>query len=201
MEGAVALLARERERTAQTLKELEREEDELQQKLEGALTAAEAEPQNPVHRERGTHFQMRIQEIDNKQLSLTQELDTQSRKVEEYKGRLRSFMDEIEKLKKEQSEMVAVYVSTQQMLSLEDRLKGIGETAVDESIIAIREKVENMRARAKIAAEMGSTKTEIHDKNYEELGKQKLAESRFDELLKARMENKQGAKNKVRDLG
>jgi phage shock protein A len=203
MEEAVALLARERERTEGTLKTLDREAQELGKKLEGALSAAEAEPNNPAHREAGTRYQMRIQEIDGKQEALTQELDAQSRQVEEYKTRLRGFMSEIEQLKREQGEMVADFMSSRQVLALEDRLKGLAESAVDESIVAIREKVANLKAQAKIASEMRGTTAGGQDQAYERLGETTLAANRFDELLKARMEAKAkaGVKEKDRDLG
>jgi phage shock protein A len=201
MEEAVALLARERERTEESLKALDREEQELLKKLEGALAAAEAEPNNPAHREAGTRYQMRIQEIDAKQESLTKEFDNQSAKVEEYKTRLRGFMTEIEQLKREQGEMVAELMSSRQILVLEDRLKGLAQTAVDESVVAIREKVANLKAQAKIASELSAAEVGAHDRTYERIGEQTLAASKFDELLKARLEARAGAKEKARDLG
>jgi phage shock protein A len=201
MERAVALLARERERTEMSLKELDKEEEELRRKLEGALAAAEAEPDNSSHREAGTRYLTRIKEIDERQEALTKDLDAQSGKVEEYKVRLRSFTDEIEKLKREQGEMVAEFVSNQQVIQLEDRLKGLGESAVDESVVAIREKVANLRAQAKIATEMGGATVQAQDRAYESLGAEREAQSRFDELLKARAAQKVGVSDKERDLG
>lgn len=201
MERAVALLARERERTEMSLKDLDKEEAELRRKLEGALAAAEAEPNDPSHREAGTRYLSRIKEIDERQAVLTQDLDAQSGKVEEYKIRLRSFTDEIDKLKREQGEMVAEFVSNQQVIQLEDRLKGLGESAVDESVVAIREKVANLRAQAKIATEMGGATVHAQDRAYENLGAEREAQSRFDELLKARAAQKVGVSDKERDLG
>ncbi len=98
---------------------------ELQRKLEGALASAEAEPANPAHREAGTRYLARIKEIGEKQAALIGALDTERRKVEDYKLRLRSFTEEIGRLQKEQGEMVAEFVSTQQVIQLEDRLKGL----------------------------------------------------------------------------
>jgi phage shock protein A len=201
MEMAVALLARERERTDQALKDLDREETELQRKLEGALAAAEAEPENTVHREAGTRYAARIAEIDAKQAGLGRELDVQRKKVDEYKGKLRTFTTEIDRLKREQGEMVAEFVSSQQVIQLEDRLKGLGETAVDESIVAIREKVANLKSQAKIATEMSGSTAVAQDQDYERLGAERAAAAKFDELLKARQQAKTGAKDKERDLG
>ncbi|MBM3298893.1 MAG: PspA/IM30 family protein [Deltaproteobacteria bacterium] len=201
MEKAVALLARERERTETGLKELDREEAELQRKLEGALSAAEADPSNGAHREAGARYLARIKEIDEKQGALTQELEAQTAKVQEYKVKLRSFTAEIDKLKREEGEMVAEFVSHQQVIQLEDRLKGLGETAVDESIVAIRDKVANLRAQAKIATEMSGSTLKAQDVAYERLGAEREAQTRFDELLKARSAQKVAAGDKERDLG
>lgn len=200
MESAVAMLARERERTEQSLKQLEQEEKDLQRKLEGALAMAEKEPANSAHREAGARYLARMNEIDLKQGALAEEHEAQRARVEEYKGKLRSFTDEIERLQKEQGELIAEFVSHQQVIRLEDRLRGLGESAVDESIVAIREKVAHLRAQAKIATEMRGATVGTQDQTYERVGAEKEAASRFDELLKARVEAKPEVQ-KERDLG
>lgn len=200
MESAVAMLARERERTETGLKQLDSEEKELQRRLEGALAMAEKEPGNPSHREAGARYLARMNEIDLKQAALTQELEAQRNKVEDYKVKLRSFTDEIERLQKEQGELIAEFVSHQQVIRLEDRLRGLGESAVDESIVAIREKVAHLRAQAKIASEMRAATVGAQDQTYERVGAEKEAASRFDELLKARTEARKEVQ-KERDLG
>jgi phage shock protein A len=200
MERAVALLAREREKTEQTLKDLDREESDIQSRLEGALAAAESDPGNPVHREAGTGYLARIAEIDEKQAQLTQELEAQKTKVDDYKKRLRSFSEGIEKLKKEQGEMVAEFVSNQQVIQLESRLRGLAESSVDESLVTIREKVSAMKAQAKIATEMRHSGKELLDDKYQRMGAAKQAESRFDELLKRRSKPA-AVPEKNRDLG
>jgi phage shock protein A len=202
LEGAVALLARERERTADLLKTLNEEDKELRRKLEGALAAAEADPTNPAPREAGARYQMQLEEIEAKQAKIAQELDVQQKKVEEYKGKLRQFTGEIERLKREQGEVIAEWISSRQVLMLEDRLKGLGETAVDQSIVAIREKIANMKARAKIAGEMSTAEVTAQDTDYARMGAEQQAAAKFDEMLKARMEGKgETTKVKTRDLG
>ena len=73
--------------------------------------------------------------------------------------------------------------------------------SVDESIVAIREKVGQMKAEAKIAGEMRSSTVGAQDETYERIGAEKAAANRFDELLKARSAAKQGVPEKERDLG
>jgi phage shock protein A len=201
MEKAVAMLASEREKTAIAGNKLEEEEKELERKLEGALAMAEQEPDNPSHKEAGARYLERIKEIDAKQEELSQDLDKQTQKVEHYKTRLREFQDQIKNLKREQGELVAEYVSNQQIIQLEDRLKGLGETGVDESLSAIRDKVDSLKAQAKIATEMGEASMESQDRAYEKMGAQRAAEARFDELLKQRTKTKEGQTEKDRELG
>lgn len=201
MEKAVALLARERERTELQLKDLDKEEAELNRKLEGALAAAEREPTNASHREAGSRYLGRIKEIDLKQAQLQQDLEGQRNKVEGYKVKLRGLMDEIERLKREQGEMVAEFITNRQVIELENRLKGLAETSSDEALVAVRDKVSNLRAQAKIATEMGGATLQNQDQEYERMGQQQEAASRFDELLKARSGPKVGVTDKERDLG
>jgi phage shock protein A len=201
MEKAVALLAAQRDKTELSLKALEDEREELQRKLEGALAAAEADPTNPAHREAGSRYLSRMKEIQEKQAFLKNDVDAQQTKVWEYQTRLRSFMEEINKLKREQGEMVAEWVSSQQMVQLEDRLKGLGETAVDESLVAIRDKVAGMKAQAKVASEMRGATVEVQDETYERVGAEREASARFDELLRSRAAAKGSVKDKERDLG
>ena len=201
LEAAVALLARERERTEERLRALGLEEQDLLKKLEGALTAVEAEPGNTEHREAGIRYQTRIQEIESVQEKLSQDLELQKSKVEEYKIKLRGFKDEIERLKREQGEMIAEFVSSQQVLMLEDRLKGLSDNVVDQSIIAIREKVANIKSQVKIASEMNQAHQYSQDKKYEKLGEETLAAQKFDELLKTRQQAREGVKTRTRDLG
>ncbi|MFH0824862.1 MAG: hypothetical protein V2B18_19080 [Pseudomonadota bacterium] len=201
MQQAVALLAREREKTEQSLKQLDADERELQKKLEGSLAMAQAEPDNPQHREAGGRYIARLNEIDQKQGLLAGELDAQSKRVEEYKVKLRSFTDEMDRLRREQGEMVAEFVSSQQVIQLEDRLKGLSESGTDESIVAIRDRVSKMRSEAKIATEMRSAASSEIDVQYERAGAERQAASQFDDLLKARAGTKAAVDDKERNLG
>jgi phage shock protein A len=201
MERAVALLANEREKTETAIENMETDKSELQRRLEGALSAAESNPGDSTHREAGIRYLARIKDIEQRQATIAADLDAQKVKVEEYKSRLRSFSDEIEKLKKEQGQMVAEFVSNQQLIQLEDRLRGLGESALDESVVAIRDRVASLRAQAKIAAEMRGATVVNQDVEYERIGAEKEAASRFDELLKSRAAAKAGVPEKERDLG
>jgi phage shock protein A len=201
MEKAVALLANERSKTEMTLSDLTKEEAELQRRLEGALALADADPTNDAHREAGSRYLKRIEEIHQRKLALSADLQGQRAKVEDYKAKLRSFTGEIDRLRREQGETVADFVSAKQVISLEDRLKGLSETSVDESLVAIREKVGQLKSQAKIAGEMRESSLGEVDTAYAIAGAEREASSRFDELLKARQAAKTGQAEKERDLG
>lgn len=201
LEKVVALLGNEREKTEMIVKELEKRRSDLERKLYGTLSAAESDPKNAIHREEGTRYIALIEELDRKDSKLKEDLEYQQRKVDEYKVRLASSTGEIEKLRREQGEMMAEFVSSRQVLLLEDRLRGLSENATDESLSAIREKVAAMRGHAQVAAELRGATLESQDEFYTQIGERKLAAARFDELLKKRHVAKIEDPAKDRDLG
>ncbi len=198
---AVALLLRERDKVQGLLKTLQTEAADLQRRLEGALSKAEAEPDRIEHKEAGVRYLQRITEIEEKRKKIAEELDFQAKRVEEYKARLVTFDDEVERLRREQGEMVAEFVSNRQVLQLENRLKGLGESSVDESIVTIRERIGQMKAEVKLVTEMSGTTVRTQDDAYERAGAEKEARQRFDELLKARATENTPVPDKERDLG
>ena len=202
LQAAVATLMRERDKAESTAKNLDTEAMDLQRRLDGSLTLAEAEPDKIEHREAGVRYLQRLQEIQGRKQKVAEDLDFQTKRVEEYKGKLISFDDEIKRLQREQGEMVAEFVSNRQVLQLENRLRGLAESAVDESIVTIREKVGQMKAEVKLATEMTGTTVRARDDAYEHAGAEKEARLRFDELLKARETAvKSPTTDKERELG
>jgi phage shock protein A len=201
LERVVALLASEREKTALVLKELEKQRSDLENQLNEALLAAESDPTNAAHREEGARHIALIDAIESRIAKLKENLDFQKNKVEEYRVRLGSTTSEIEELKREQSEMVAQFVSNRQLLQLEDRLRHFSANATDEALAAIREKVAAMRGQAQVAADLRGAALDVHDEFYVRIGEKKLAEARFEELLKTRHVGKTEISAKERELG
>ncbi len=203
MFDAVAQLAAQRENTIAELKKLDDEERKLKQNLEGALTMAQKEPENEKHRLAGERYIKRMEEIDLRQDQLNKDLEMQTTKVNEYKLRLSSFQLEIKNLEREMGESVADFVSSQQIIQLENRLQGMGQSVEDEAIIAIRERIGKMKAKAKIATELGHANVDMQDREYASVGKEKVATSKFDELLKERTDKEKEIKEseEKRELG
>jgi hypothetical protein len=192
---------RERDKAEAMSKNLQAEAADLHRRLEGAVSMAQSEPDRLEHKEAGVRYLQRIQEIDERRPKVAEDLEFQTKRVEEYKSKLITFDDEIKRLQREQGEMVAEFVSNRQVLQLENRLRGLAESAVDESIVTIREKVGQMKAEVKLASEMGGTTVRAQDDAYERAGAEKEARARFDELLKARTTTKSPVPEKERDLG
>ncbi|MBN1231947.1 MAG: hypothetical protein JXA60_01150 [Candidatus Coatesbacteria bacterium] len=203
MFDAVAQLAAQRERTIAELQKIDGEEIQLKQNLEGALVAAEKDPENIKHKQAGERYIKRLDEINLRQDQLNKDLEVQTSKVEEYKLKLTRFQEEIKNLEREMGESVADFISSQQIVQLENRLQGLGQSVEDEAIVAIREKIAKMKAKAKIASELGHTNVEIQDREYAQMGKEKIASTKFEELLKQRQEKAAEIKEaeEKRDLG
>jgi hypothetical protein len=201
LERVVAILASEREKTELAIKDSEKRRAELDKLLNAVLARAQSDPNNDAHRSAGTRYLSLMDEIDRKQVKLKEDLRFQKDKVEEYKLKLRSSTSEIERLKREQSEMIAEYVSNRQLLRLEDRLRGLSERGSDASVVALREKIATMREHAKLVSEMRGATLEGQDEVYARIGNERQAAARFDELLKARSRDATEAGTKNRDLG
>jgi hypothetical protein len=201
LQAAVATLMRERDKAETMNKNLATEVTDLQRRLDGALTMAESEPDRLEHKEAGVRYLQRLQDLDERRKKVAEDLEFQTKRVEEYKAKLVTFDDEIKRLQREQGEMVAEFVSNRQVLQLENRLRGLAESAVDESIVTIREKVGQMKAEVKLATEMTGTTVRAQDDAYERAGTEKEARARFDELLKARTKTQAPVPEKERDLG
>jgi phage shock protein A len=153
--------------------------------LDGALELAAKDPANELHREAGSKYLVKLEELRGKIEQQTKDYDTLTKMVGEYKVKLASMRIQIEDLRREQAEKQVEFVAAQNTLRLEEKLQGIStRSAVDESIIAIREKIENMKAQVRVVTEMRGT--EPTSDAYAEIGAEKQAAIKFDELLRAR---------------
>jgi phage shock protein A len=168
---------------------LKKEMQITQAKLDGAIELADQEPDDLKHKEAGSKYLVRLDELKVKVAEQQKNYDNLTKMVADYKVKLIAMKVQIDDLKREQAEMQVEFIAAHSTLRLEEKLQGISTTsAVDESILAIREKVENMKAQVKVASEMRGA--EPDEAEYAEVGAEKQAQVRFDELLKARQEAK-----------
>lgn len=185
MQEGLALIMQQAARIKGLLDGFVKAEVQTQASLEGALELAAKSPGNALHREAGSKYLVKLEELRGKIVLQTKDYDNLTKMVGDYKVKLASMRTQIEDLKREQAEKQVEFIAAQNTLRLEEKLQGIStRSAVDESIIAIREKVENMKAQVRVVTEMHGT--EPGTDAYAEIGAEKQAAIKFDELLQAR---------------
>jgi hypothetical protein len=200
MQSGLAMMMQQQQRIKIMVEGLDRAETETGAKLRGAIEMADADPDNPIHKVAGSKYLVRLDEVKKKKEQQVKDLENLAHMIDDYKVKLGAMRLQIDDLKREQAEMTVEFIAAQNTLRLEEKLQGISTTnAVDESIIAIREKVENMKAQVQVVSEMRGTAQK--DDVYAEIGAEKQAAARFDELLKARQEKALEPQIKERDLG
>ena len=164
---------------------------------------AEQDPGNgALHSKAGGKYLLKLKEMKIKREQYGAELERLNSMTDEHTINLGLMRDSIKDLQREKAEMAAEYMAHRNTLRLEEKLSGVATSGVDQAIVAVREKVENMRAQVQIAHEMRGVTSQ--GDVYAEIGAETNAVSEFERLLQAR-EAAQSTptlvENKVRDLG
>lgn len=158
MREAVAELIRIREMKMDEVKQLNKQSDELEQKMAGAI---ELFKKTPDERYRAAYGQLAAQnestEVRIKEL--VAEIDEQQKGIERYKGRLLELQRQIESLSKEEAETVADIVSSQKIRELNDRLQGLSMDSQSKNLEAIRTARQKAKAVAKLSNELSGANT------------------------------------------
>jgi chromosome segregation ATPase len=174
------------------LEALNKEEENLLRKREGALARAEdAQEANDTkayekHAKAFERFQVRIDEIEATQARLQQEVAEASVTMEKYMLQLQDFQAEIEKMPQQKAEAIADYVSSKKIIELNDRLQGL-ETSLDKGpISAVLDVNKKLTAKARISEKLAKADVRLQDKEYENAGRESTAKSKMDQMLAAR---------------
>jgi len=174
------------------LEELNKEEETLLQRREGALAQAEEAKASGDNAEYEQHaraferFQGRIDEIETMQQRLQQEIKDTSVTMDKYLLQLQDFQAEIEKMPQQKSEAIADFVSAKQIVELNDRLHGL-ETSLDKGpISAVMEANKKLTAKARISEKLSNVDVRVQDKQYEQAGRESTARSKMEQMLNAR---------------
>ncbi len=178
------------------LEALNIEEEELIGKREGALQLAEeandaGETQAyEKHAAAFERFQERITEIDAQQEQLNSDLKDTSKTMDQYMLQLTEFQAEIERMPSQKAEAVADFVSSKQIIELNDRLQGL-ESSMDKGpISAVMDANKKLKARAKISQKLAGADVKLQDKEYSRAGRTSTARSKMDEMMAARKAEK-----------
>lgn len=185
----------------QRLTDLNVEEADLLAKREGALAKAEKAKADNDTKEYEKHahaferFQTRIDEIEEMQHRLQNDVAETSNSMERYLLQLQDLQAEIEKMPQQKAEVIADFVTSKQIIELNDRLKGL-ESSIDRGpISAVLAANKKLTAQARITEKLAGADVRVQDKEYERAGRESTARSKMDQMLAARAaekEQKQG---------
>jgi chromosome segregation ATPase len=177
---------------------LNKEEEELIQKREGALAKAEeAEAMGDTtalerHTAAFERFENRIQEIEAQQAALEGEIKGSSQTMEKYMLQLTSMQSEIEKLPQQKAQAMADFISSRKIIELNERLSGI-QTSIDRGPIeAVLKANKDLSARARITEKLAGTDSRIQDMEYAQAGRGSSARDKMKQMLAARKAERQG---------
>jgi len=180
------------------LEKLNEEEDELLGRREGALNLAEQAKESgdtaayEKHAMAFERFQTRIDEIEQTQARLKADVEETSKTMDRHMLQLSELQAEIEKLPEQKSEAIADFVSSKQIIELNDRLQGL-ESSIDRGpISAVMEANRKLTAKARISEKLAGTDVKLQDKEYARAGRESTARSKMDEMLAARRAEKKG---------
>lgn len=204
MQEGFALLLQQTNRIRNTIDQMSHSEAELASKVKGALTMAKAEPHNTLHKEAGSRYLARLEVLRSKKTEQQNELNSLVQMAEDYKTQLALAKDHIMELKQEKDITLAEFLSAQNTLRIEERLSGIaGDNPVDESLVLIKDKVQNLKAQAQA---LSTTRgMEYQPDMYAEIGAEKTAMEKFEQLLDSpkplEVEDEAGEQKEERQLG
>lgn len=189
MLDAVSSLARQREDTLQTMERTQNQIEAFDEEMEGALALAEREPDNTEqHRtaynrafDQKTRLEQRLAEMDTKSEQLTE-------RVEDYKLQLSEFQERVNSLRQEGDEAVADLISSEAIISIEQRIQGLSTEGTDQALSAVRRKVADTKAKAQITSELAGTDVARQRQRYRAAGRENAGSTAFDEVLKQRQQ-------------
>lgn len=136
----------------------------LRNKLQTELEQKEAEltdinAQIPIAVEEGEdeaalHLIARKDELDAQIVGVRAELDKISTQAEDAKSGLVTFQGEIEKLKREKSEMLAKKATAEARIQINETLDGMSADADIKALDSVRESIHKIQAEADVSAEV-----------------------------------------------
>jgi len=179
------------------LEDLNKEEEDLLSKREGALKLAEKaqaagnSTDYEKHAAAFERFQVRVEEIEATQARLEGEVKETGQVMERYMLQLQSLQAEIGKMPQQKAEAIADFISSKQIIELNDRLQGL-ETSVDRGpISAVLKANRELTARARVSEKLAGADVKLQDKQYEAAGRVSTARSKMEEMMAARKAEKQ----------
>ena len=190
MRDAVAELIRIREMRLVEIKKLNSQSDELEQKMNGAITLYKKTPDERYKQAYG-QIAAENEKVELRIKELMQEVDTQNSNIDRYKSRLMEFDKQIKELGQEEAETVADIVSSKKVKELNDRLSGLSNDTDGKNLEAIR----SARHKAKAVAQLSNELSGIENSSLESELKAAGAGTKFDDVFDAAVSGKPQSAN------
>lgn len=208
LRDAVAQIEGVMEDKRSRLEKLNDRESELLQKREGALALAEKAQDANDLRELEKHsaaferFENEIADIEQKQDQLKSEIEESSQAMDRYMLQLTEMQAEIDKLDQQKAGAIADFVSSKEIIALNDRLMNLQSSVDRGPIEAVLKANKDLTAKARVTNKLVGADTKVQDREYAKAGKTSTAKSKLEELLAARKAEKtakSGEKPKDKD--
>lgn len=174
------------------LEELDTEEKDLAARLEGALTAAEqargknddmAFTQAKAAYER---YKVRLTEIDAEQERLTTQVTDLDQSMKRHMLHLTEIKAKLEGLTQQEAEAVAEFVSSREIIDLNNRLMNAEDSLRESPVATVMERVQRMSSQARVTEKLVGTDARLQDQEYQRLGQAAQTGDDFDAVLAAR---------------
>lgn len=186
MRDAVSQIIVIREQKKNEMEKLHKEEEELIVKMDGTLIEAEKDLNNDQHKTAYERYFNRKREIDIRQEQLENEVNTTENQLKDFKLRLTDLQSEIKKLDQEEAETIADIISSKKIIELNDRISNISRDNVSQSLNVIRNKRQQLKAKAALSSELNHVDVRVIDDKYKKSGEKNTASEAFANALAAR---------------
>jgi chromosome segregation ATPase len=197
LEGAISQMEMVLEEQRQQLDNLNKREEELLRKREGALTLFEqAQGANDSgemakHKAAFDRFDAEIQRGEEQQRVLEGQISESDKSMQGFLQQLTALQAEIQRLPREKAEQIASFVSSQKIVELNNRLRGLQSSLESGPIEAVRRANAELTARARVSSKIAGTDVHRQDADYDTVGRSTSSGDRMQQMLAARKAEKE----------
>ncbi|NRA40382.1 MAG: hypothetical protein HRU15_19720 [Planctomycetes bacterium] len=199
---AVSQLVMLIEEKDQEIAKLNKEHEDVTTKMNGAIEKYK-ETDEDKYREAFTSAHERQKELETRMATLETEKAALEDKVTGYKDRLTEMQRQIQDLDGKEAEAIADIVSSQQIISLNDRLSNMATTLKDKNLQAVSRKQAQLKAQAKLSSELAGTDSATMDRELMKAGQKTKSDDLFQQMLddsNTKAEAKKEAMEKPRQM-
>jgi phage shock protein A len=184
MHAAVGRLAAERNRLRNLVATKQRQLQEVERDLEGALLEAQA--QNPDAMELGEDLVNEKEALEAELVTVRQELAASEQLVSDYLGKLRQIESKTQAMESKKDAMIAKLHSAQARKAFGDMVSGMSTSAEESAVSDIDKYIEGVAAQADISDEMSGATREEKRRKLRESAQARASKSKFQAMLEAR---------------